>query len=48
MKSITGRELARILEKHGWNLCESTAAITFTANREALCDFLSRCTAIKH
>jgi hypothetical protein len=34
MKSLTGRDLARILERRGWRLLRISAAITSTARRE--------------
>jgi hypothetical protein len=46
MKALSGREFARLVERHGWPLlCESTAAITSTAELEAWCGCRFRFTA---
>ncbi len=43
MKAVSGKELARVVERHGGSSCESTVATTSTEGPEAPfdCRFLS-------
>jgi len=46
MKAISGREFARLIERHGWRLLRVTGIITSTASPEASCIFPFQFTAI--
>jgi hypothetical protein len=45
MRALSGREFARLVERHGWTFFESTVVITSTAELEASCGCQFRFTA---
>jgi hypothetical protein len=48
MKSISGKALAKLVERHGWTCFEFTAAITSTEKPERCAGYPSRSTAMRH
>ena len=39
MKAVSGKELSKALERHGWVLMRVHGSLTSTASRAALCVF---------
>lgn len=47
MKSVSGKEFVKVLERHGWVLLRIKAAIIFLENKEAMFAFQLRFMEIK-